>query len=113
QMLGGLFGNSSPNLKASVINQLIAAAGPQLLAIIMQRHGRLVVPTGQVTPDEADQIPPAAVEEMAELDHQQNPSIVDRLSNLYAEHPTLINTLGAAAAVIAMKHLAGEKRGIF
>jgi len=113
QMLGGLFSNSNPNLKASVINQLIAAVGPSVLGMIMQRHGRTVVPSGQVTPEQADQIPPAAVEEMAEHAHQQNPSIVDQLSNVYAEHPTLIQGLGAAAAAIAMKHLAGEKRGIF
>lgn len=113
QMLGGLFGSSNANVKASVLNQLIAAAGPQVLAMIMQRHGRQVVPSGQVTPEEADQIPPAAVEEMAEQAHQKNPGIVDQLSNIYAEHPTLINSLGAAAAAIMMKHLSGEKRGIF
>jgi len=113
QMLGGLFSNSNPNLKASVINQLIAAVGPSVLGMIMQRHGRAVVPSGQVTPEQAEQVPPAAVEEMAEQAHQQNPSIVDHLSNIYAEHPTLIQGLGAAAAAIAMKHLAGEKRGIF
>ena len=113
QMLGGLFANSNPNVKASVLNQLITAAGPAVLGMIMQRHGRGVVPTGQVTPEQADQIPPAAVEEMAEHAHQQNPNIVDQLSQVYAEHPTLIQGLGAAAAAIAMKHLAGEKHGIF
>jgi len=113
QMLGGLFGSSNPNVKASVLNQLIAAAGPSVLAMIMQRHGRQVVPSGQVTPEEAEAIPPAAVEEMAEAAHQKNPSVVDHLSNIYAEHPTLINSLGAAAAAIAIKHLSGEKRGIF
>src|SRR5947208_15387825 len=70
QMLGGLFANSNPNVKASVLNQLITTAGPAVLGMIMQRHGRSVVPTGQVTPEQADQIPPAAVEEMAEHAHQ-------------------------------------------
>jgi hypothetical protein len=113
QMLGSLFGNSNPNIKATVLNQLIAVAGPSVLQMIMQRYGHQSLPHGQVTPEQADQIPPAAVEEMAEQAHQQNPGIVDQLSNIYAEHPTLINSLGAAAAAIAMKHLAGEKRGIF
>jgi hypothetical protein len=113
QMLGNLFGSSNPNLKASVLNQLIAAAGPSALGMIMQRYGHQPAPTGQVTPEQADQIPPAAVEEMAEHAHKQNPDIIGQLSNIYAEHPTLINSLGAAAAAIAIKHLSGEKRGIF
>jgi hypothetical protein len=37
-----------------------------------------------------------------------NPSLIDRVSAVYAQHPTLIKSLGAAALVIAMKKIADQ-----
>jgi hypothetical protein len=55
----------------------------------------------------AEQIPHQAVRDIAE---QRDPSIVDQLSDLYARHPTLVKTLGAAALAIAMSQIAKRRQ---
>ncbi len=64
----------------------------------------------QVTPEMAKQIPQDVVEKLAHEAAQQDPSIMERLSSLYAEHPTLIKTLGGAALTIAMSRMAESAR---
>ncbi|MCU1294899.1 MAG: hypothetical protein JWP08_3749, partial [Bryobacterales bacterium] len=54
----------------------------------------------------ASQVDPAEVQRLAEHAEKQDPSIVDQLSQVYAQHPTLVKSLGAAALGIAMKRIA-------
>jgi len=46
------------------------------------------------------------VQKLAQQVEKQNPTIVDKMSELYAAHPTLIKTLGAGAMAIAMRKIA-------
>jgi hypothetical protein len=127
-MLGQMWSNSDPNTRAGILNQLIAAAGPAILSGALSRgtgmsgglSGLLAGLLGgqsaqtaarQVTPEQASQVPPAAVEELAREAQQQDPDIISRVSNLAAENPALAKGLGAIAMGIALKHLAGQKRG--
>jgi hypothetical protein len=48
------------------------------------------------------------VQALTEHAQKQDPSIIDRVSEIYAEHPTLIKTLGAAALTIAMRKIAEQ-----
>lgn len=114
-MLSQLFGQSSSPMRASVLNSLIAAAGPQLVSSILARYraGQIPAQATQITPEQADQIPPDAVHDIAEAAQKQQPNIVDQMSSIYAEHPTLVKALGTAALGIAMSHLAKQKRGLF
>jgi hypothetical protein len=117
-MLGQMFGNSSGSQRANILNMLIATAGPALLSSVMQRGGGMgnlggLLQGGQVTPQVAEQIPPQAVEELAREAEQRDPTVVDRVSDFYAEHPTLVKTLGAAALAIAMSGMTKQKRGLF
>jgi len=41
----------------------------------------------------------------AEHAAKQNPSIVDQASEFYAQHPTLVKSLGAASLALIMSHL--------
>ncbi|MBC8165817.1 MAG: hypothetical protein H7Y20_08090 [Bryobacteraceae bacterium] len=114
QMLGQLFGNSGNGLKAGVLNMLISAVGPQVLSSVLAKYASgTQITGGQISPDQAQQIPPAAVQEMAEQAKQNDPDIMTRMGQIYAEHPGLVKTLGAAALGVAMSHLARQKRGIF
>ena len=126
-MLAQLFGNSSGTERAGILNQLLATLGPSLLAggAVGSLGGSLggglggllggLTGGGQphVTPEQAQQIPPQAVEELARKAEQQDPNIIDRVSDFYAEHPTLVKGLGAAALAIAMRGMAKQKRGMF
>jgi hypothetical protein len=42
---------------------------------------------------------------------KSNPSIVDQISGFYAEHPTLIKTLGGAALTVALAKIAERQYG--
>lgn len=123
-MLGQLFGQSDPGQRASILNTLLAAAGPALLSGATARGGvgglgSMLGPLGgllssgqqPVTPEVAAQVPPQAVEQLASTAEQQDPSVIDRVSEFYAQNPTLVKSLGAVALGVAMRHLANQKRG--
>lgn len=126
QMLGQLFGQSNGTQRASILNTLIGALGPTVLAQILARRGGgggtgggigdllggLLGGGGQqqVTPEMAQRVPTEAVEELAQQAEQRDPSIVDMASNFYAEHPQLVKTLGAAALAIALAKIAQRRQ---
>lgn len=191
-MLGGLFGNSGGSQQASVLNTLLAVAGPMLMQRMMGGGGQRAAAAGggggglgdilgavmggggrqssggglgdilgsvmgggtsrgssggglgdilgavlgggggaamaggglagilgqmaqggemrQLTPDEAAQVSPEEVQALAEAAAKQDPSIMDRLSEIYAEHPTLIKTLGSGALMLALSKIAQSQR---
>jgi hypothetical protein len=109
-MLSQMFGRSAGSQRASVINALVTTLGPMVVSrILAQRAGNVAshVQTGEpVSPAVADQIPPDAVEALAHEAEQKDPSIVDRISHIYAEQPAVIKTLGGMALVVAMAKIA-------
>lgn len=112
QMIGQLFSNSNGAQRASLLNTLLSSsAGAGLLSQLQSAGISLPVnaATPTVTPETAAQIPPEKVEQAAAHVAQHDPSIIDRVSQIYAEHPTLVKTLGAAAMVIALRHLAQHR----
>jgi hypothetical protein len=111
QQVGQLFGNSNPDQRASLLNTLLASgAGAGALSQLAKSAGiSLPGGGGTITPEQAAQIPPEAVEQAAAHAEKHDPSIVDQVSQLYAQHPVLVQTLGAMAMSMAMSHLA--KRG--
>jgi hypothetical protein len=117
-MLGQLFGNSSGTQRASILNTLLATAGPALMSGAGSSGGLgqlagLLQGGGQVSPQQAEQIQPQAVEELAKAAEKHDPSVIDRVSDFYSEHPGLVKTLGAAALAVAMSGMAKQKRGLF
>ena len=132
-MLGQMFGRSDPDTRAGILNQLIAAAGPAIISSVLSRGGGMgagmgslggllgsligggsgtgQTPAPQMTPEQASQVPPEAVEELAREAQQHNPDIVSRVSDFAAQNPALVKGLGAVAVGIALKHLARQKRG--
>ncbi|HEV2799970.1 MAG TPA: hypothetical protein VGW12_05720 [Pyrinomonadaceae bacterium] len=114
-MLGQLFGQSNGTQRASILNTLISTLGPTVISQILANRGAAglagLLGSGQreVTPELAAQVPPEAVQEIAERAEQKDPSIVDMASNFYAEHPTLVQGLGAAALTIALAKVAANQ----
>jgi hypothetical protein len=106
QMVGSMFGNSDPEQKAGLLNQLAQTLGPQLLASgALGSLGSLFGGGGQITPAQAAQVSPEDVQAAAEHAEKHNPSIVEQASNFYAQHPTLVQGLGAAALAMMMSHM--------
>src|SRR5271169_5946088 len=106
QMVANLFSQSDGAQKAGMLTQLLSTAGPGLVSQVLGGTALSgLTSSGQVTPQAASQLTPEAVAQLATEVHKQNPSVVDTLSGFYAQHPTLVKGLGAAALSIAMSHM--------
>ena len=103
-MVGKLFGQSSSAQQAGVLNQILATLGPAAAsAIAGGALGRILSPgQTQVTPDQASQLSPAQVTEIAAHAEQAHPGIVDQVSQFYAQHSGLIKMLGSAALMVTL-----------
>jgi len=116
-MLGSLFSQSSGSQRVGVLNTLLAAAGPALASGALSRFGGgalgglLANPTREITPQQAEQISPDQVQQLAHAAEQHDPSIVDRISQVYAEHPTLIRSLGVGALALVMSNMSKQRAG--
>jgi hypothetical protein len=86
QMVAGLFGQSNDQQKAGILGMLAGS-------------------NNQVTPEQARNMSPQAVQELAQQAHQRDPSIIDQASSFYAQHPTLVQGLGAGALALVMSHM--------
>jgi hypothetical protein len=115
QMLSGLFSQSSPDQKAGLLNQVLAALGPGGVAQALGAAGGLgglagVLSGGSVTPQQAQQVPPEAVEVLAQNAAKKDPSIMDTVAGFYAQHPTLVKAIGAAALALLMSRISAGRR---
>jgi len=112
QMAAQLFSNGNGQQQASMLTTLMSSVGPEVLAKFTNNNpnsslsGLLQSGQTEVSAEQAAQIDPSEVQALAQHVEQHNPSIIDRVSEVYSEHPMLIKTLGAAALAIAVKNIA-------
>jgi hypothetical protein len=113
QMLSTLFNNSTGDQKAGLVNHLLSSVSPGILAQVMSGAGLaglVGAGTPHLTPEQAQQIPPEAVQQLATHAQNANPSVVETVSNFYAQHTTLVKTLGGAALTVALAKVAERQR---
>ena len=103
-MVSQMFGQSSPQQQAGALNQILAALGPAAAsALAGGALGRMLSPgQSQITPEQASQLSPDQVREIAAQAEQTHPGVIDQMSQFYAQHSGLIKTLGGAALAIAL-----------
>ena len=112
QMVGNLFGQSTPEQRAGILNQLTQVLGSGALSSIAGGVlGRVLgggnaAPT--ITPEQASQVSPADAAVIAEDAEKKDPSILDRAGESYAQHPQLVKGLGAAALAIVLGRMRSQ-----
>ena len=106
-MVGQGFGNGNGDQKASMLNTLLAGAGPGVLGSLAALIPGLAS-GGTITPQQAQAIPADAVTKIAAQAESHDPSIIDKMSAVYAAHPGLVQTLGTGAMMLAL-HEIGKK----
>lgn len=129
QMTAKLYNNSNPQQQAGLLNTLLKYAGPTILSHLTGGGAasgsagsgggglsdliNIFKGGGQqeITPEQAQQIPPETVEQIAAQAQKHDPSIIDTVSNFYAQHPTLVKTLGTAALTIILSKMAKSQFG--
>ena len=113
EMLSTLFNNSNGDQKAGVVNQLLSSVSPDILKQVLSGAGLaglLGSANTPLTPDQAQQLSPQVVQQLATNAEKSNPSVIDSVSNFYAQHTTLVKTLGGAALTIALAKVAERQR---
>lgn len=115
QLVSNLFSQANGAQKAGMLNQLLSSIGsgsrPVLATGALASAGLadVVNKGGTVTPDQAQQVSPAAVAQLADHAQTADGSIVDKLSGFYAQHPTLVKSLGAGALALVMSKVANRR----
>lgn len=109
QMISSMFSQSNGEQKAGMLNHLLSSVGPGTVAS-MPAGGMLsrLFSAGatQVTPEQAQNVSPETVQQLASHAEKTDPSIVDKAGSFYAQHPALVKTLGAGVLSIALAKLA-------
>lgn len=110
QLVGQMFGRSDANQRAGMLNQLLGGVAPGLLSSLaggalggLFRGGES---PPKVTPEQAAQMTPDQVQQIAAEAEQQDPGIVERMGDFYAENPTLVKAIGGAALAIILGRVA-------
>ncbi len=114
QMVSDLFASSSPDQKAGILNKIIGSLGPGGVSQVLGAAGGLgglagVLSGGNVTPQQAQQVTPEAVQVLAQNAASKNPSIVDAAAGFYAQHPTLVKAIGAGALALLMSKISQSR----
>ena len=115
-MVGNLFGQSNPQQRAGVLNQILASIGPSVLSgLAGGTLGRILggsatAPAARptVTPEQASQLTPEQVRELANHAEKQDPGVVDKVGSFYGQHPELDKGLGAMALAVLLGKMANR-----
>jgi hypothetical protein len=112
-LVSSLFSQSNGDQKAGILNHLIGSVGPSTLAQFAG-GGMLASLLGGgakgITPQQAQNVSPELVQQMAAHAEKTDPSIVDKASAFYAQHTTLVKTLGGAALSVALAKVAERQK---
>ena len=117
QMIGNLFGRSDPQQRAGILNQLVQVLGSGALSSVaggvlgrVLGGGASAGAPATITPQQASQISPTDAAAIAEHAEKNDPSIMDRAGEFYAQHPDLVKGLGAAALAIVLGRMHSGQR---
>jgi hypothetical protein len=102
QNISQMYQQSNPQQQAGILSRLASVVGPGALS----RFGINLpgAPSGNVTPEQAQQVSPENVEQLANHAQQQNPNVVHEAGEFYSQHPQLVKALGTGAAMWALRN---------
>jgi hypothetical protein len=109
QMLASLFSQSNGQQKAGLLSQLLGSAGLASGATagsgMLGSLSSLLTGGSSINPQQAGEVTPDQVQQLAERAQKANPSIIEQASSFYAQHPQIVQVLGAGALALIMSHM--------
>jgi hypothetical protein len=99
QLVSQLFANGSGEQKEGMLKTLLGAAPADV-------QGQLAGLLGGGAAGASATPSSETVASVAKRVEQSNPGVVDTMSSFYAQHPTLVKTLGSAAMMVALRRIA-------
>jgi hypothetical protein len=112
QTVSSLFSQANPAQRSAMLSTLVAACGPAASRILGGMSGATAA-AGSTTAGStaaAQDVDPGTVQQLADHAHSADPSIIDKMSGFYAQHPTLVKGLGAAALATVMAHVSKSRQ---
>ena len=110
QIVSNMFNQADGAQKAGMLNQLVSALGPGAAAAVGGGALADMLSKGTTaTAADAQKVSPDMVQQLADRAHSADGSIVDKLSGFYAQHPTLVKSLGAGALALVMSKLSNRR----
>ena len=108
-----LYEHSSPDQRAGFLNHIRDALGPSALAMDGTSAADLLRRTArsgqQITTADARNVAPQDVEELAQA-ARTNPTLLQRATQFYAQHPQVVQMLGQAVLGVALNAMAQRRR---
>ncbi|AXK72186.1 hypothetical protein DWG18_07750 [Lysobacter sp. TY2-98] len=101
QMVGQLFGHANEQQKSGILGALLGGLGGASHPVVQQAG---------IDPNAPARATPQQVEQIAQQAQQQNPGIVGQMSQFYAQHPTLVKSLGGMALAVMLGRMHGSTR---
>jgi hypothetical protein len=99
-MVSSLFGQSNQTQRAGLLSQLLSSVAPRALAGLPGLGG-----AGSDPEVLANQLSPGQVQQIAAHAEGQDPSIIDRVSGFYSQHPEVMKAVGGMALGVALRHM--------
>lgn len=100
QMVGQLFGDADEQQKGGILGTLLGGLGGARNPVV-QHAG--------IDPDAPARATPQQVEQIAQQAERENPGIVGQMSEFYAQHPTLVKSLGGMALALVLGRMHGTR----
>ncbi|GAB6195763.1 hypothetical protein [Lysobacter xanthus] len=100
QMVGQLFGHADERQKGGILGTLLGGLGGANPRVVQQAG---------IDPNAPAQATPQQVEQIARQAEQADPGIVGQMSEFYAQHPTLVKSLGGMALALVLGRMHGTR----
>jgi hypothetical protein len=108
-LVSQLFANGTGAQKAGMLSALLSAASPEQRAQLAGLLGGAPADT-PLNEQHVSNLSSQQVASMARTVEEKNPGIIETMSSFYAQHPTLVKTLGTTAMIIAMRKIAEQHK---
>lgn len=107
QTTATMFSQSNPQQQAGLLNHLSDLTGPGILSSLLGSGAS----RAGITPQQAAQVQPSQVSQVVQQAEQQHgDSLIEHLSTFYAQHPTLVKSLGVTALGMVMSHMGRQRQ---
>jgi hypothetical protein len=117
-MVKQAFSRADPQQRAGMLNEILSSLPAGALSslgggVLGGLLGHLGSDAGapKVTPQQASQVSPQQVQDLANHAESNDSSIFDKLGEFYSRNPDLVKALGISVLGVALSKIAGRARG--
>jgi len=100
EMISNLFRQSNPNQREGLVSQLLGSGGTNWMRELAGAAG-----LSELKSNSANEVSAEQVQQIAAHAEKQDPSVIDRVSSFYVQHPDVVKAVGGIALGIVLQHM--------